>query len=219
MFLILAKMIGIYFCIYGSSDHNYPEDYKQLIKSSLMLRFQYLTNIGLELTTYTLLMGIFHQIIARVFKKDLRYINFIYKNLLLVILPIEIIITIVFWSLFLYDPKVIVTKAIYDYCGMNLFQNICIHLIPAIFLMNEAIFLDIQRSNLHIIFLVGFGLFYYLFVRKVANDYKKWPYPFLDDASENKRILIFTVITLLSIFIYELCIFIFTKMKKKIKRE
>lgn len=217
MFLILFKIIGIIFCKYGSYYHGSPDEFRELVNSSFMFRYQYLANIGLELTLYTLYLGVFHQVITRFFKKECKCIKKSYEHILSVLLPIEIAITVVFWTLFLYDPKIIRTPVIYEKYGLDLFQNSCVHLLPAILLINEALFCELQRNNLHILFYIFVSPIYYLFLKKVVEHYKTWPYPFLDEATESKRIMIFIAITILIIFIYELNIIIFKKIKKSNK--
>lgn len=203
MLLIIIKLIGIYLCIYGSSSTNYSEEYRQLLNSYTAYRFQFLTIIGLYLTLFTLTIILLHQTIALIFKRDLQLIRSFSTFLLALILPIELLITLTFWTLYLYDPSVIISEIVLKTTGIGLFQNLCMHLIPVILLIIEVLSFRLERRNSHVVVLCVFGAAYYLFARSIAVRENKWAYPFLDNRSESVRVLIVSFLTLVAVVFYE----------------
>lgn len=216
MILIFTKIIGIYLCIYGSNDSNYPQEYRKFLHKSFTFKFQYLTIIGLYITLLTLSLYLIHQLIARFFNKNIRILNTTSTLLHSIILPIEILITVIFWTLFLINPRLIVCEIVYEKCGMNFYRNVCMHFVPLVLLAIEGYYAQLQRSNFHVFILIVFGMCYYLFVKDIALREKRWPYPFLDKVGEWQRIVIFCSVTGMCIFFYELCMYFAAKEKKKI---
>ncbi|KAM0674271.1 hypothetical protein GVAV_002347 [Gurleya vavrai] len=219
MILIFTKVIGIFFCIYGTSDSNYPQEYRDMLHKTVTFKFQYLTIIGLYITLLTLFLCLIHQSLVRFFNKSISFLSNITNFLQSVILPIEILITLVFWSLFIYNPKLIVCEIVYEKCGLNFLNNLCMHFVPFLLLSIEFFSAKLKRSNFHVLFLLVFGFLYYLFVKDIATREKKWPYPFLDKVDDMQRIVIFTTITFLCVVLYEICMYIAQKMADKIKTD
>lgn len=208
MLLIFVKIVGMYFCITGTYDTDYPEEYKQMINKTFTNKFQYLTIIGLYITLLTLSLYLINQMFHLIFKRNITYINKISNLLHAMILPIEVLITLLFWSLFIYNPKLIVCEIVYEKCGLNVYKNICLHFIPFLLLAIEAYHSKLTRSNIHIVLLLSFGVCYYLFVKSVAEREKRWPYPFLERFTEYERMVVFFVVTLLCIVFYEVSMYL-----------
>lgn len=221
MFLIFVKLIGIFLCIYGSTDISYPPEYKEFLDKNIFYRFQYLTILGLYMTLLTISLLLIDQLVFKLTNRYSQKLKSISNFLIVVVLPIEIIITVVFWSLYLYDPSTIINEILLSTSGITLFQNVCMHVIPLVLLILEIYYIDIQRDNLHVILLCVFSAIYYLFLRYIAKKVKRWPYPFLDDKNEITRVFLFIVLTLFGVLMYELCMmFIAIKNKRnKNKRE
>lgn len=205
MLLIMIKLIGIFLCIYGSTDISYPPEYKEFLDKSILYRFQYLTIIGLYMTLLTVSLLLIDQLVFIITKRCNEKLKKLTSFLIVVVLPIEIIISVVFWSLYLYDPRTIINEIILATGGITLFQNICMHAIPLFLLTLEIYYIDVKRDNFHVMLLCVFGMLYYLFLRFVAKKANRWPYPFLDGKNEITRAFIFFAMTISGVFIYEIC--------------
>lgn len=219
MILIFVKIIGIYFCITGTFDTNYPEEYKQMLSKSFSYKFQYLTIVGLYITLFTIILYLVNQTMQLCFKKQIPLLKKTSKLLHAIILPIEILITLFFWSLFLYDPKLIVCEIVYEKCGLNIYKNFCLHLVPFLLLAIEGYYAKLTRSNFHIVCILLFGFSYYLFVRSIAIKENRWPYPFLEKVSEYQRIAIFFTVTLMCIIFYEISMLLLKRQDVKTKHD
>ncbi|EJW04491.1 hypothetical protein EDEG_01284 [Edhazardia aedis USNM 41457] len=220
MLEILCKILGIFICIFGAHDDGYPDDYKKMLRQKYYNQFQYLTVIGLYMSILTLFLGLKLRIIYKLKKKQIKSLYKIYTKMLSLILPIEILISLVFWSMFIYNPVLIVKESIYEAKGFNFSQNMCLHLFPAILLAFELKNVKLKRSNVCVIAMIIFSFVYYFFCRYIAKKYKSWPYPFLDQLNEARRIVFFAVSTFISIILHEIVILISRKLKahKKIKK-
>lgn len=215
MFRFIIRIIGIFLCIYGHNNVSYPPESIKHHNVSLMCRCQYLTIIGLYLTLVTLSLLVLNQIAELFIRREMKTMRTAIKFLVSIVLPIETVVTLTFWVLYLYDPKVILNEILIKTNSIRMSHNLCLHLIPILLLVIEAMFLNLKRQNLHVIVLCFFSLAYYVFLRNVALTEKRWPYPFLDDRSEIGRIGIFFALTLAGVLFYEIAMLALTKRMEK----
>jgi hypothetical protein len=96
---------------------------------------QYLTFLGLQMSLVTILIALLESLIGNT-RFSLIFIS--------IMLPVEILISLMFWVMFLYKPDLLVPKVLID-AGANipLPVNIAQHLAPAVFLAIE--FVSVQH--------------------------------------------------------------------------
>ncbi|KAF5140138.1 integral membrane [Vairimorpha ceranae] len=202
----ILKIFLLISCLYGTTDYCIPEEFTKYYKSLYGSKYIFLTNICLYLTVICLLMGI----LVRHF--SVRYIKNFYKNSVCVLLPLNGLVTILFWSLYTIDPTLIRDKDFYDRnVRINIFTDICVHLFPFISLLIETKDIIIQKQRYHLIFYVFFTFFYYMLCLYYSNLNNMWVYPLLGKLSTFNRVVLFGCSTLLAMGLYELTMYCLLK--------
>lgn len=116
-------------CVYVSTDYAFPKSHMDYIKSLSGGRFLYLTNLGLYLTIFTVVLGY----IVRL--GNITGLESSYKVFLSSSFSLEGVLTIMFWTLLRIDPVLIKNEeSDDDSLRVSFLIDICQHLIPFILL-------------------------------------------------------------------------------------
>lgn len=221
MIKLFTRILFLAFCLYGYSDYGAPPEIIEYTSGLVVGKYVFLTTQGLLLTMATLMLGLFQQ------HNDTQPVNTIrkwirntYLFLLVVTLPLEIIIFLLYWPLHLLSPeKLSPAEFVQNKIAISFFSDFCLHLFPLAALVLEIYERDIEKSKLHLIVFVLFAVFYYCLCREMAKVNNRWPYPFLNEMSEQQRLFFYAGITLAVIFFYEVIIMLKNRHRQMPKVE
>ncbi|WUR04785.1 FAR-17a/AIG1-like protein [Vairimorpha necatrix] len=200
------KIFLLVSCLYGTTDFCIPPEITRHYQSLYGSKYIFLTNICLYLTVICLLTGI----IVRNYKY--KELTKFYKHNVSVLLPLNALVTILFWVLYLIDPTLIRDKSFFEQgIKISLFTDICVHLFPFISLFLESKKLILKRSNIHLTFYIVFTFSYYLLCFYYKNLNQEWVYPILGKISTFYRLTLFGFSALLAMGIYELSMYTLSK--------
>lgn len=205
---VFTKILFLAFCLYGYSDYSAPREIVEYTSGLLVGKYLFLTTQGLLLTIATLMLGLFQRPSDTQPMNDVRkWIRSTYLFLLIVTLPLEIIIFLLYWPLHLLHPeKLRPAEFVQNKIAASLFSDLCLHLFPLTALILEIYERNIEKSKLHLIVFVLFAIFYYCLCRETAKVNNRWPYPFLNEMTEQQRLFLYAGITIAVIFFYEVII-------------
>ncbi|KAJ5440205.1 uncharacterized protein N7458_011203 [Penicillium daleae] len=148
--------------------------------------FQYLTVIGLSLSTLTFIVGLLADV-------TLSRRLFLIKNLLSVCCaPMEVLISVLYWGLRLIDERLVVP----DWAVIPLHADIGFHAVPSIVMLVDLLFLSPPWtiSALPSLGLSGTIAFGYWFWVEQCFYYNGWyPYPIFEQLSTTGRIGLFSL--------------------------
>ncbi|PNS17713.1 UPF0641 membrane protein [Sphaceloma murrayae] len=155
------------------------------INESYGWHFQYLTIIGLSLTTFTFATGLLADLSSS------RHL-FTIKNILSIAsAPMELLISLLYWGLRAIDPRLVIPP---DLPQLPLLADMSFHLAPAALLIVDLLLFSPPYS---ISVLPSFGLSalialaYYAWVEHCYSKNGFYPYPIFDEAGFNGRIVLF----------------------------
>ncbi|KAK6089932.1 hypothetical protein P3W45_001135 [Vairimorpha bombi] len=190
-------------CIYGTTDYCLPKEVVDLQKTLYGSKYIYLTNICLYLTVLCLIMG------YMVRYKEMSFIKNIYKHSITVMLPLNGLVSILFWVLYSIDPTLLRDKDLYcQGVRISLFTDLCVHLFPFLSLINEIRGLKITRHRSHLKFYVYFTILYYIVCLYFSKLNGIWVYPIMGKINTFYRVFLFGVSTLIALGLYEAMIHI-----------
>ncbi|ORE06149.1 hypothetical protein BCV72DRAFT_292331 [Rhizopus microsporus var. microsporus] len=203
---LLINAIGLYSNLYALKNIN-----STVLQNPYSLGFggqyQYLTILGL--VTATIAFGL----------KILRYFVPTFSSLIYAIVtniatPMEGLISVLYWSMLLIDPRLLVPE---DLPRIPLLLDFTLHLFPAIFLWIDFLMFDIDfvRSNAHVLVIYSFTLFYFIWSSYCHSKNGYWPYPFLGDFTLWMRIGFFVMSGVLCWGMYELGAAVHARLHRK----
>lgn len=221
MVKLFTKILFLVFCLYGYSDYGAPREIVEYTSGLVVGKYAFLTTQGLLLTIATLMLGLFQRPSDTQPVNGVRkWIRSTYLFLLIVTLPLEIIIFLVYWPLHLLSPeKLSPVEFVQKKIAVSLFSDFCLHLFPLTALLLEIYERNIEKSKLHLVVFVLFAVFYYVLCREIARVNNRWPYPFLNEMTEQQRLFFYAAITLAVIFFYEAIILLKSRHKHLPKSE
>ncbi|KAI9275893.1 FAR-17a/AIG1-like protein [Phascolomyces articulosus] len=160
--------------------------------------FQYLTILGLTVATFAFLLKLLALLLPKVFEAA-------YETVSNLALPLEGLISTLYWGMGLIDPHFITPK---DMPPIPLVVDCALHLFPAMFLWFDFLIFnnEFKRSVRHIAMLYGFGFSYYVWSGVCHSRNSHYPYPFLDQMSEFQRVLFYFISATLAWCMYEIAI-------------
>ncbi|KAG5356622.1 UPF0641 membrane protein [Yarrowia sp. E02] len=179
------------FISFASSFH-FLEQYPNPLNASYGGKYQYLTILGL-CGSYLVFLLALQADVASLYTKDFSNLLYQLKNSVAVaVTPLECVITVLYWSLKLYDPKLLKHPAVKE--QIPLWLDMSIHLVPAATLFLDVVLMG-QPWNLSFVQAVvtNFGLSagYWFWVHKTAAVNEFFPYPFLGLVSTEVRVGVF----------------------------
>jgi len=181
----------------GSLGH--VEDW---IRSQYGGHFQYLTIQGLILAWLTMLTGLTIEIFPS--SSTLRSLK---RHLFLIAMPLAVVISLVYWTLILLLPGLIVPS---DDLRLPLFIDLALHASPASALLVDFLIFDTKYEERELKYRVPFAaivfaVWYGLWVEHCAkNNNGIFPYPFLTENPLEIRIVIYIVAALVAIMSFRL---------------
>ncbi|KIK08735.1 hypothetical protein K443DRAFT_128192 [Laccaria amethystina LaAM-08-1] len=181
----------------GSLSH--VEDW---IRSQYGGHFQYLTIQGLILAWLTMLTGLTIEIFPS--SSTLRSLK---RHLFLIAMPLAVVISLVYWTLILLLPGLIVPS---DDLRLPLFIDLALHASPASALLVDFLIFDTKYEERELKYRVPFAatvfaVWYGLWVEHCAkNNNGIFPYPFLTENPLEIRIVIYIVAALVAIMSFRL---------------
>ncbi|KAG2220244.1 hypothetical protein INT45_008785 [Circinella minor] len=157
--------------------------------------FQYLTILGLTIATFAFFLKLLAYILPGVFQAAYEIVS----NLAL---PLEGLISALYWGMGLIDPTFITPK---DMPPIPLIVDCALHLFPAMFLWFDFLIFnnEFKRSVRHVAIIYGFGIWYYVWSCFCHSRNSYYPYPFLDQMSEYQRIMFYLISATLAWCMYE----------------
>ncbi|PPQ80026.1 hypothetical protein CVT26_011911 [Gymnopilus dilepis] len=181
--------------------------------------FQYLTIQGLALAWMTMLAGLINTICPAT-----RSLHFIKRCLALIALPLSIVISILYWSLLLFMPGLILqsfheeppaSPTMSDPFRVPFYLDLALHACPASFLLLDF-FLFEKKYNKRDVSIASpaatifFSLWYGIWVEYCGNRNEGdptpilVPYPFLTDNAFGIRVAIYTAASVLALLSFRL---------------
>lgn len=159
--------------------------------------FLYFTNIGLLFTVFTVVAGLL--------PRKNKLIVSIYKFSVPVCFILEILITLIFWPLFLKDPFLVKHRS--DFAPgarPRILDELPKHGFPALILLIEQLSINIEKCWRDRAFLFLFGMCYFMMSEVFTQIQRIYLYPFLGTISRFQRFMLFAFISAIGILLYEL---------------
>ncbi|KCZ80509.1 hypothetical protein H312_02071 [Anncaliia algerae PRA339] len=197
MFKVFAKITLFSFCLLGCFNFGVPLEILEEEKNIYMGKLRHLTTQGLYLTVFTLITG-------QLLERGLVFLNQFHATMLVITLPLEFLILLMYWTLYIYDPKTLYPAEFYDKnIRTTHFGNLCVHFFPFIALLLEAKEKDLKKKYYHYIIILFFSFKYFAMSHLFFYYNGFFPYPFLNVLSFLQRICLFLGATLLFLILYE----------------
>ncbi|OBZ87677.1 hypothetical protein A0J61_04277 [Choanephora cucurbitarum] len=191
---LVLNTVGLVSNIYALKNIN-SEEFENPYALGFGGQYQYLTILGL--TTATVAFAL--KIVRNFYPKFSDTIHEVVTN---IATPLEGVISVLYWSMMLLDPHLIIPK---DIPSPPLLLDFTLHLFPAIFLWIDFLVFnaEFKRSSRHVGVIYGFAAFYYVWswYCQTVNGY--WPYPFLGDFTLVMRTAFFVGAGVLAWGMYE----------------
>ncbi|KDR81504.1 hypothetical protein GALMADRAFT_239488 [Galerina marginata CBS 339.88] len=170
--------------------------------------FQYLTIQGLVLVWLTMFTGLLTEVLSFMSLRTLK------RYLMVMALPLSVVISVIYWSLILFMPRLILQsfsdQSSLSTLSADLFRiplsiDLALHAAPCLFLLFDFFFFEVKYSKNEVNFgapvaAIVFSVWYSLWVEHCGkkND-GTFPYPFLTENTLAVRIGIYLGATLLAI--------------------
>jgi FAR-17a/AIG1-like protein len=114
------------------------------------------------------------------------------STLLVIALPVETLITFMYWILYFIDPRLVVNKKFYELdVKMSIFTDMCMHLFPILFLLMEFIYSEIKQAWQHVAMLCTFTALYVAIMHLHFRERSRWPYGIIAKFQGVSRYLLF----------------------------
>lgn len=150
--------------------------------------FQYLTILGLSVTFFAQVVGIFAALL------NCSKLRAVKQSLDVICAPVEFLISILYWSIKMVDPGLLIDPRIA--LVPPLWLDVCMHFLPSIVELIDVVFFHPQWT-MSVLASVGmFSPFVYAYWVWIHFTYKKngfFPYPMLEMVTTSQRIQIFVV--------------------------
>ncbi|CAI2182511.1 12872_t:CDS:2 [Funneliformis geosporum] len=111
-------------------------------------------------------------------------ISFLKDWFMVVCVPLEGLIAVLYWTIITYDEKLLLTKP-----RLPIFIDLGFHLIPAVCLWTDFLFFtkEFRKSYTHILYIFVFGFIYIAWINFYFITFGEWPYPLLNDLEDPQR--------------------------------
>lgn len=208
-------LAGFLVSVYANTDIGKPAWMRSRTIKNFLVRFYYLTHIGLLLSAVTLLAGLAVRE-GEKRGKDMVILSVIYKHLLTITITTECFVPIVFWVLWVIDKKTVVLES--NYTGkesISFFFNLCMHGIPSLFLLVEFFLSDFVPSSTHYIELVIFFGFYIGIMHLFYMNTGGWPYQIVALFIGWYRYIFFAYCLIMLCVIYTVLSYMHTRLNKR----
>ncbi|KAG0179341.1 hypothetical protein DFQ29_002231 [Apophysomyces sp. BC1021] len=190
---VLLNTIGFVSNLYGLYCVNFVYDNPYAV--GFGGHFQYLTIMGLTTATLAFTLKLLRFLVPGILPVT-------YEVILYLAGPMEGMISLVYWAMFLKDPYLLTPK---DIPPIPMYVDCALHLNPAVLLWVDFLIFnaEFKRSLRHVVAIYGFTTFYYVWSWFCQSQNGYWPYPFLNDFSSAGRLAFYLGCGTLSWIIYE----------------
>ena len=166
-------------CFYSATPYSTNEKYAKIRHPYSDLDFLYFTNISLYLTLLTVVIGIIYR-----YKKSF---SSIYNVLLPMALSLEIIVTIMFWSLYMIDPALIKNKnSLLPGYETPIITELGQHLFPVILLSINQRQMKIIYHKFQTLAFITLLIIWYTVVTIIAHQRGKYIYRFMSEIKNDQ---------------------------------
>ncbi|OCL12951.1 hypothetical protein AOQ84DRAFT_311303 [Glonium stellatum] len=136
--------------------------------------FQFLTNIALGLSALTAILGVIYDVTGS------RLVLVCQSRVLFLATPLEAVLTICYWSIYIYDNSLIVDSRMGPL--LPWYKEMLVHVCPLICLLPDHVFYSVRyfpslRASLA--FFSAFIISYHIWLRICFDRNGFWPYPIL----------------------------------------
>uniref|UniRef100_A0A1D1XGC8 UPF0641 membrane protein PJ4664.05 n=1 Tax=Anthurium amnicola TaxID=1678845 RepID=A0A1D1XGC8_9ARAE len=175
---------------------------------SWIFEFTHLTIVGLLLSLVAFIFALLYDLFSSV-----KLISYLKNWFMVVSVPLEGLISILYWSMIIYDEKLLL-----DNPRLPILIDFGFHLIPAVCLWTDFLFFakEFKRSHSHIFYIFVFTFSYAIWIQFYFANYGTWPYPLLSKLETQQRIGFYFACFALCTGIYHLGAFIHTIFNKQI---
>ncbi|RHZ86438.1 hypothetical protein Glove_51g82 [Diversispora epigaea] len=179
---------------------------------NLIFEFTHLTIIGLLFSLVAFVLALLYDI----FTKS-RVISILKNIFTAVSVPLEGLISLMYWSLILYDEKLILEPG---NARLPFLIDLGFHLIPALCLWTDFLFFtkDFRKSHSHVFYILIFAFSYSIWIQFWFSQFGMWPYPLLAKLETQHRIGVYLACFVLCTGIYHLGAFVHTIFNKTMKK-
>lgn len=208
----VLKGVLLVLCVYGTTDYAQAKESVDLSNRLAGGNHIYLTHLSLYMTITTLALSY----CVKHFKVS--GIEEVYRDFLAVTLPMEGLVTTVFWMLNWIDPTMLKNRDLYI-AGVRtpLIGELSLHLLPLILLLADQAGVHIQEKTRHYLIFVLFAAIYFVVIHYFQQLNKCWVYPFLDNVSMPTRVALIAMVTLLVLAYYKLFLKLSTIINTRIR--
>ncbi|EPX75191.1 uncharacterized protein SOCG_04436 [Schizosaccharomyces octosporus yFS286] len=167
------------------------------IRNSYGSHFQHLTILSLAVTMLTMLVSLLADITNwRVFRK-------IKPVLLYIVCPLELIVTILYWSIVMYDRSLLIPKNRPVQLPLNF--DLSVHLMPTVYSLIDYFFFSPPFSlslKLSTLLYLAVAISYILWVEKCYEVNKFYAYPILAILQPLQKGMLYGIAWILSLLSY-----------------
>jgi len=163
--------------------------------------FQFLTNQGLVVSLLCMFVSLFCDLFP-----SIKVIRQIKRSILMISLPLEFVVTTIYWSLLSFFPHLIVLPlaeseqtpgAPLKLMHIPLKTDLALHAVPLFSLLIDFFVFESKFTKAHAkaapAVVVAFAIWYGSFVEYCATFNGSFPYPFLTHSPFPGRVLIYTI--------------------------
>ncbi|CAD26249.1 hypothetical protein [Encephalitozoon cuniculi GB-M1] len=184
-------------CIYATTDYAYPKEWADLANKLAGGNHIYFTRLSLYMTIMTLVLSYCVKYFG------VSSIREVYRDSLSIALPMEGLVTTVFWILNTIDPTLLKDRELYM-AGVRtpLVSELSLHLLPLVLLLIDQVGVNIYERKRHYWVFGFFGVIYFGIIHHFQRINNSWVYPFLGYVLLPMRIILAAVATLLVMVYY-----------------
>ncbi|AFM97993.1 hypothetical protein EHEL_030960 [Encephalitozoon hellem ATCC 50504] len=198
----VLKLLLLGLCVYAAMDCSHTSAVLGAASAFTAGKFIYFTFISLYLTIISTVLG--YIVKTKAGKK----LEAVYKDMLAVAFSLEGIVTVLFWSLYVTDRKLLLGKSVMNDSD-SLFIEMSSHLFPIVLLLISQAEVRLRKERRCIYFIFGSGILYLLEITYFHKKDNKWPYPIFKDPQGSafnygplKRILFIAASCLIGVAFY-----------------
>ncbi|KAI4291958.1 hypothetical protein PAPHI01_1240 [Pancytospora philotis] len=195
--LLPIKAVCFMFSVYSVDVIANPFKSAAYARAVEIREYLYFTNIGLLYTIFAVTVGW----VANTSK----FIKEAHSFSVATCLILEILVALIFWTLFLIDPFLVKNRS--DFVGgarPSIINELPKHAFPLVILLIEKSATKISKCWKHRAFLLGFGIAYYAASEGFIAAEQMYLYPFLRKISPFQRFQLFAALSSFSVLVYEL---------------
>ncbi|RIA80733.1 FAR-17a/AIG1-like protein [Glomus cerebriforme] len=144
---------------------------------------------------------------------SIHVISFLKNWFMVIAVPLEGLISILYWGILIYDEKLL-----FDKPRLPILIDLGFHLIPAICLWTDFLFFtkEFRKSHSHIFYLLLFAFSYAVWIQFYFIKFGTWPYPLLSKLESQQRVGFYFACFALCTGIYHMGAFVHTIFNKSL---